>query len=48
MFGAYREIVGDQQVMVCRTMAEALSFLSLLAEPDPKSFKRFTVPKNEA
>jgi hypothetical protein len=48
MFGAYREIVGDRQVMVCRTMAEALSFLSLLAEPDPKSFKRFTVPKNEA
>ena|ERR1039458_104088 len=48
MFGTYREIVGDQALMVFRTMAEALSWLSLPAEPDPKLFKRLNPPGNEA
>jgi hypothetical protein len=47
MFGAYREIVGDQELMVFRTMAEALSCLSLPAEPDPKLFDLLNSPGDE-
>jgi hypothetical protein len=39
MFKTYREIGGEQGIMIFRVMAEALSWLSLSAEPDPKSFR---------
>ncbi|HXA14507.1 MAG TPA: hypothetical protein VNW23_05215 [Opitutaceae bacterium] len=48
MFGAYRKIAGDQEIMVFRTMAEALSWLPLPAAPDPKLFKLLNPPVNEA
>ena len=48
MFGAYRQIVGDQEVMISRTMPEALSWLSLPAEPDSKLFKLLDPPHPEA
>jgi hypothetical protein len=48
MFGAYRQIVGDQEIKIFRTMAEALSYLSLPAEPDPKLFKLLAPPGDEA
>jgi hypothetical protein len=44
MFGTYREIHGEESIRVFRIMAEALAWLSLNAEPDPKRFTRLTVP----
>jgi hypothetical protein len=48
MFGTYREIAGEQGIMIFREMTEALSWLSLSAEPDPKLFKKLGSPGSEA
>jgi hypothetical protein len=40
MFGTYREIRGEDGIRIFRDMAEALAWLSLTAEPDPKLFQR--------
>jgi hypothetical protein len=38
MFGTFREMAGEPGLMTFKSMAEALSWLSLSAEPDPKLF----------
>ncbi len=48
MFKTYREIEGEQGIMVFREMPEALSWLSLPAEPNPKLFKKLDSPGREA
>jgi hypothetical protein len=46
MFGAFREMAGEPGVMTFKSMAEALSWLSLSAVPDPKLFKLLNPPGN--
>ena len=46
MFGTFREMAGEPGVMTFKSMAEALSWLSLSAEPNPKLFKLLNLPGN--
>jgi len=44
MFEAYRDIAGESGIMMFREMKEALSWLSLSAEPDPSLFPNLDSP----
>jgi hypothetical protein len=44
MYGTYREIRGDEGIRIFTGMTEALAWLSLIAEPDPKLFTRLIPP----
>jgi hypothetical protein len=44
MFGTFRQMAGEPGIMTFKSMAEALSWLSLSAEPDPKLFKLLNPP----
>jgi hypothetical protein len=39
MYGTFREAAGDETIMIFREMKDALAWLSLSAEPDPKCFR---------
>lgn len=48
MFGIYRELGGEEGIMVFREMNTALGWLGLSAEPDPKLFADVGSPPDEA
>ncbi|MEO8353280.1 MAG: hypothetical protein ABI680_16245 [Chthoniobacteraceae bacterium] len=47
MFATYRELSGEDGIQIFREMSEALEWLSIPAEPDPKVFTRLESPGDQ-
>jgi hypothetical protein len=48
MFGAYREIAGEQGIRLFREMQEALAWLALTEGADPQRFPTTDLPAKPA